>query len=1023
MLTLRTATCALFCKPARLYSLSKKSATNGKLTNKSTIQARLTDNFYNRDRVMIHFKKRLLILIAAALSCWPTFGLAGMRQLQSLDGTWDIIFDHKNEGRGAGWHLDNAFSMHPTVRQIQVPSCWEEVEEDYEGVAFYRRKFKVPESWTGKTVRLQFGAVNYLTEVWLNDEVVGFHEGGFTPFEFRVDSLLTPGQTNTLILRVAGPIILQDKRIDGMGPLETPQWRGGITGGIWQSVRLVATGEMLIRDVFIEPHISNDSAKFHLELENTGREGRSVELETTICSVSEPNRVLAESRQTLPLRPGVNKSDQSLEIPNAHHWSPESPYLYRAQIRVLDGAAIFDEWTSRFGMREFTIRNKQFHLNGKPLYLKATFFEGLYPVKIAYPDSREMAAREIQLAKDAGFNMIRPWRRPPAPMWLDLADEMGVLVVGSHALECMRLPLSTPYLPSRVEHEIRQAILRDRNRACVVQWELFNELHRPILKQMMRPMAILARELDPTRLILDESGGWAFGAQIYLPYQFAPTKFNDIHNYPGPFINERLFNGFLTIGMTEEEKKSRGLNVRTPGRNVVPGLMSFVSELGYGSLPNLVDNNKRFQRDGNSLTPAYRYYHRLEKDQKRVLKESGFGWLYPDLEKFCLDQQAIHGAANKRMIEAVRSNPDVSGYCIHALAAGDWILGAGLIDLWRQPKSYAYEATKAANQPRILCVRMFPRNVYAEKGSRLQITGVNELEEMKATLTVHVVSKNGEIVLSESTEKEWSTGVSPLFERKLETHSWRGNYTVKTRICAADGSIAAENTYDFDVFGKEDLTVSTTPIAVLDSKGSLTRFLRNKGADVSEFDSSTSVSVPVLVTNVKPSSAAAQRRFVQLLNYIEAGGTAVYIQGVGDGSQQGKSNRIDSTVFPFSGRAHAARGLWTCIPHLVSDHPVFAGLPNRGMMRDIYENVWATQTLRDLGGEAIVASIGFDWFSADHKMHYSGPGESWWGADLAVVPHGKGRSLVSQLRIVENLGKDPVADKILFNIVEYAGKR
>ena len=60
---------------------------------------------------------------------------------------------------------------------------------------------------------------------------------------------------------------------------------------------------------------------------------------------------------------------------------------------------------------------------------------------LAYPDSREMAIREIQLAKDAGFNMIRPWRKPPPPMWLDLCDEMGVLIVGSLAVECMDFPV------------------------------------------------------------------------------------------------------------------------------------------------------------------------------------------------------------------------------------------------------------------------------------------------------------------------------------------------------------------------------------------------------------------------------------------------------------------------------------------------------------------------------------------------------------------------------------------------------
>jgi hypothetical protein len=139
--------------------------------------------------------------------------------------------------------------------------------------------------------------------------------------------------------------------------------------------------------------------------------------------------------------------------------------------------------------------------------------------------------------------------------------------------------------------------------------------------------------------------------------------------------------------------------------------------------------------------------------------------------------------------------------------------------------------------------------------------------------------------------------------------------------------------------------------------------------------------------------------------------------------RRGESNQVQSLAVPFTARVKAAQGLWTCIPHLVREHPIFAGLPAGGMMRDIYENVWATQTLRDLKGEAIVAAIGFEWFSEDHTMHYSGPGESWWGADLAIVPYGRGRIVVSQLRIVENLGRDPVADKILGNLIEFTAGR
>ncbi len=956
------------------------------------------------------------LFVVAAVLCTPVSAVADGRIVQSLDGDWEILFDAENEGREADWHLDSEFSKQASIRRIQVPSCWEEYERDYEGVAFYRRKFQLPADWAGKAIRLQFDAVNYLAEVWLNGEVVGFHEGGFTPFEFSVTSLLQPGTENTLILRVVGPIILQNKRVDGIGPLETPQWRGGITGGIWQSVRLVATGETQVNDVFLIPRIADDSVTFHLELENTGSTSRSVQLVTRIRSAKDPDRTVSKSVRAVSLRPGVSEVTERLEVPDAQYWSPDEPHLYHADVELVGS----DSWSSRFGMREFTIRDKQFYLNGKPLYLKATFFEGLYPNRIAYPDSRDMAVREIQLAREAGFNMIRPWRRPPAPMWLDLADEMGVLVVGSPVLECMGLPLSTPYLAARVEREIRESIRRDRNRTCVVQWELFNELHRPILKQMMRPMALLTRELDPTRLILDESGGWAFGARMYLPNEYEPIRFNDIHTYPGPFINKRLYDGFLCIGLTEDEKTASGLEANAPGRNVVPGLMSFVSELGYGSLPNLVDTNQRFQHDGNSLTPAYRYHHRLAEDQRRMLRESGFDDLYPDFEKFCLDQQAIHGAANKRMIEAVRSNPDVAGYCIHALAAGDWILGAGLIDLWRNPKTFAYEATKAANQPRIIAIRMLPRNIYASRGGDLKLSGINDLDELDVTLSVRIVSQSGQTILDKAIDHRWKPGVSNLFEQGLDTKALSGGYTIMASAAAADGTVVTENTYDFDVFAEQDLALPAAQIAVLDLDGPFTRFLEQRGVDVVEFDASTRQSIPVFVTRATANSATEQQRFDELMRFIEAGGTAVYIRGVGQNKLGDDPNQVQSPTVPFAARVEPAQGLWTCIPHLVREHPLFSGLPTGGMMRDVYENVWARQTLRDLDGEPIVASIGFQWFSEDHKLHYSGPGESWWGADLAVVRKGAGRVIVSQLRLVENLGKDPVADRILANLISFA---
>ena len=339
----------------------------------------------------------------------------GLRESLSLDGMWQIVFDRSNEGGRNEWFREKNYPK-DKAGQIIVPSCWELTEKDYEGVAFYRRTFKVPANWKGKIVRLHFDAVNYVAEVWLNNHAVGFHEGGFTPFDFRVDKMIKPGEENTLTLRVVGPILLQDKRVDDMGPMETPQWRGAITGGIWQPVKLIATGDIYIKDVFIEPKISDNTATFHLELSHAGEKTSPAQVEIAIRSVSQPDKVVADISKTLNIKPGSNRQSWMLNIPDATYWSPDNPHLYRADVSVAYDSAVSDKWTTRFGMREFTIRNNKFCLNGIPVYLKATFFEGLYPVKLTYPDSREMAMREIKLAKDAGFNMIRPWRKPPPPM-------------------------------------------------------------------------------------------------------------------------------------------------------------------------------------------------------------------------------------------------------------------------------------------------------------------------------------------------------------------------------------------------------------------------------------------------------------------------------------------------------------------------------------------------------------------------------------------------------------------------------
>ena len=220
-----------------------------------------------------------------------------------------------------------------------------------------------------------------------------------------------------------------------------------------------------------------------------------------------------------------------------------------------------------------------------------------------------------------------------------------------------------------------------------------------------------------------------------------------------------------------------------------------------------------------------------------MLVETGLKSLYPDMRKFYLEQQHVHGTANKRMIEAVRSNPYMDGYCVHALTGGDWILGAGLLDLWRNPKSYAYEATKAANQPRIVSIRTIPRNVYANHGMSLKITGINDLENIAANYEVSIQSKDGEQVYINNFKLNWKTGINLLLNKKINTENWSGHYTVKVKVRDNLDHVLTENFIDFEVFDQKDLKAPAGKVAVLDFNGDLKSFLQKNNVKTVDFNS------------------------------------------------------------------------------------------------------------------------------------------------------------------------------------------
>ena len=121
----------------------------------------------------------------------------------------------------------------------------------------------------------------------------------------------------------------------------------------------------------------------------------------------------------------------------------------------------------------------------------------------------------------------------------------------------------------------------------------------------------------------------------------------------------------------------------------------------------------------------------------------------------------------------------------------------------------------------------------------------------------------------------------------------------------------------------------------------------------------------------------------------------------------------------------ATRGGWAAKSHVVSNHPVFDGLPTEMIMHGVYENVHPTVAMSKIKGDYLAGLIGYDHFPNNEIMvrHYNGPGEVWWAADVLETEFGKGTMLLSTMRIIEFLDKDPVAEKLLYNYINYASKK
>ena len=437
----------------------------------------------------------------------------------NLNGEWEYAIKPKGEVE------PNSFDgniLVPFAVESSLSGVQKEVGENNE--LWYKRSFAVPANWKNKDVVLNFGAVDWKADVFVNDILIGSHQGGFTPFSFNITPYLTGKSNQKLVVRVWDP---SDRGYQPRGKQTSNPggiWYTPVTG-IWQTVWLEPVATNHITSVKSIPNIDNGTMNVTV--------GTSQPCNTAVVEVK-----LLDKGQVVASAKGVQGKELRLAVQNPTLWDTSNPYLYDMKVSLTKDGKVVDDVKSYTAFRKISSKRDangimRMQLNNKNLFQYGPLDQGWWPDGLYTAPTDEALLYDIVKTKDWGFNMIRKHVKVEPARWYTHCDQLGIIV-----WQDMPSGDRNPEWQNRKYFEgkkkkrsaVSEACYRKEwkeimdclySYPCIGTWVPFNEAWG----QFKTPeIAEWTKEYDPTRLVNPASGGNHYTCGDML----------DLHNYPAP---------------------------------------------------------------------------------------------------------------------------------------------------------------------------------------------------------------------------------------------------------------------------------------------------------------------------------------------------------------------------------------------------------------------------------------------------------------------------------------------------------
>lgn len=438
----------------------------------------------------------------------------------NLNGEWEYAIKPKGEAEPKAF---DGNILVPFAVESSLSGVQKEVGENNE--LWYKRTFSVPSNWKSKDVVLNFGAVDWKADVFVNDVLIGSHKGGFTPFSFNITPYLTGKNNQKLVVRVWDP---SDKGYQPRGKqTSNPEgiWYTPVTG-IWQTVWLEPVATSHITAVKAIPNIDN------------GTMNVTVGTSAPCCNTSIVEVKLMDKGQVIASAKGLQGKELRLGVQNPTLWEPSNPYLYDMKISLIKDGKVVDDVKSYTAFRKISTKRDangvvRMQLNNKNVFQFGPLDQGWWPDGLYTAPTDEALLYDIVKTKDWGFNMIRKHVKVEPARWYYHCDKEGMLVwqdmpsgdMGNqwapHTYNGGTDKNRSAESVANYYQEWKEIMDLCISHPSVVVWVPFNEAWGQFDTEKV---AEWTKNYDPSRLVNPASGGNHRACGDIL----------DLHNYPGP---------------------------------------------------------------------------------------------------------------------------------------------------------------------------------------------------------------------------------------------------------------------------------------------------------------------------------------------------------------------------------------------------------------------------------------------------------------------------------------------------------